>query len=106
MEMNTMLKFTEQELEDISLDKSEKYTIVAVNHKGEERWGYDDGRPAQVRLLLEEIVFTKKDENFPFYAFTYYVGYEDSEIGFEPSDVYTVFPKEVTVIEWTKINEN
>ena len=91
---NIMLKFTDQELEDISLDKSEKYTIIAINHKDERRWGWD-----------EEIVFTKNDGSFPFYAFTYYVGSGDSEIDFEPSDVYTVFPKEVTVIEWTRIND-
>jgi hypothetical protein len=101
-----MIKFTEQELYDIFENKSEEWATVAVNNKGEERWGYDDGRPAQVRLLVEEIVFTKSDGSFPFYAFTYYVGSGDSEIDFEPSDVYTVFPKEVTVIEWTKINED
>ena len=88
-------KFTEQELEDISLDKSEKYTIIAVNEKDQLKWGF-----------IEEIVFTKKDESFPFYAFNYYVGSGDSYVDFEPSDVYTVFPKEVTVIEWTKVNEN
>lgn len=92
---NIMLKFTEQELEDIVLEKSEKYTIVAVVEKNPRRWGYD-----------EEIVFTKSDGSFPFYAFTYYVGSGDSEIDFEPSDVYTVYPKEVTIIEWTKINED
>jgi len=91
---NIMLKFTDQELEDIALERSEEYSIVAVNNKGEHRWGFD-----------EEIVFTKKNGISPFYAFTYYTGVGDSEIDFEPSDVYTVYPKEVMAVEWTKIDD-
>jgi hypothetical protein len=89
-----MIKFSELELEKIAEDASDKWVIVATNNKGERRWGFD-----------EEVVFTSKDGTTPFYAFTYYCGAGDAEIDFEPSNVYTVFPKEVTITEWVKVNE-
>lgn len=85
------VKFEIDELEELSFGSTDDWKVVAVNHKGERRWDYD-----------EEIVFTSEDGNSPFYAFTYYVGVGDSEIDFEPSEVYQVIPVEVKTTKWVK----
>jgi hypothetical protein len=87
-----MIKFTEEELFDILVEASEEWCLVSKHPKDKGCWGYD-----------EEIVFTHINGRSPFYAFTKYVGSGSPD--FEPSDVYTVYPKEVTITEWIRIND-
>lgn len=70
-----MINFTEQELEEIINDSNEHWMLVDETNT--------------------QVIFTGRDRQTAFYAFSY----NDEEI----SEVYSVFPREVTTIVWEKI---